>query len=105
MLEIKKRDIYLSKGDDAVIGLNLTVGGCQYHMKEGDTLTFSIRKPGEEMPIFTRTLTEPKMIFFGEDTEYMDCQAYQYDVMVQFASGEQKAAMYPAQFFLREVCY
>ena len=94
MLIIENGVINITKGDDAVIEVELCVGGSDaepYTMAENDILIFTVReKPAEEYPALLMVKSIPgskRIVIRPEDTANLNVGRYSADIQLTMADG------------------
>lgn len=90
MLFIEDDVIYLTKGDDAALELNLTTGSGAYEMNTGDVLTFTVReRPDAGSDILLEISSETSRIAIAHaDTANLSVGAYSADIQILTADGK-----------------
>lgn len=93
MLKIEENIIYITKGDDAVLDVNMAnLEGQAYEMQPGDTITLTVREKPEEnsLPVFAAT-SEPgnnRIIIDSEMTAETDPGQYSADIQLNTQDGK-----------------
>lgn len=99
MLKIEEGIIYLTRGDDAVIDVNLNnLEGEAYVMQPGDTLTLTVREKPEEnsKPVFA-AVSAPgsgRIIISSKDTAEADPGQYSADIQLT-TQDEKRYTVWP----------
>lgn len=100
MLRFEENDIYLTRGDTAYIGLNLT--GFDGTLE--DTLTMSVKKSVSDID-YTFQIIVP----FGSDikilpehTRELEYGKYFYDIQLDMANGDVFTIVAPSKFVVTE---
>lgn len=97
--------IRLTRGDSAILVVNLNIDGQPYQFKDGDTCILTIRKrtssPSEEL---VKEMEDGKFIFMPDDTSEMDIGCYKYDIQLTDADGFVTTVVTPKDFFIEEEC-
>ena len=93
MLKIEEGVIYLTRGDDAVIDVQLTIqDGGAYEMQPGDTVTLTVRElPKEESEIILDSSSAPgsnRIIINSADTENAEVGQYSADIELLTEDGK-----------------
>ena len=90
MLFVENDQVFLTRGDDAVLEVSLTAAGKPYEMQPGDVLQFTARKlPSVDSPVLVRVQSEtPRIVLRHEDTK--DLAVGQYSADVQLMTGDGK---------------
>lgn len=105
MLRFEDNDIYLTRGDTAYIGLNLTDNsGDSYEIKDGDTVTLSVKKNIEDEN-YALQITVPlgeDIYIRPEDTKELEYGRYFYDIQITTAYGEIFTVITKSLFKLEE---
>ena len=92
MYLIENDAIYLTRGDDAVLGIALTgADGTAYALEDGDVLTLTVRAlPSAESEILLQLSGEPggdEIVLRHEDTAGIEPGGYSADVQLTTAVG------------------
>lgn len=89
MLQIDNNAIYITRGDDAMFRIVLKLNGEDYTMREGDTLTLTVRSTPEELsPILAEiTSTNNTFTLRHEDTAGIPAGSYSADVQLMQSNG------------------
>lgn len=91
MLIIEENKIYITKGDDAVIELDMTIDGALYEMQAGDVLTLTVReKPVDSEPVLLQAQGIPgsrQIALVHEDTEKLAAGQYSADIQLTTQDG------------------
>ena len=103
MLEIDGSTIYLTKGDSAVIAVDITnsVTGQNYAMPDGDKLSLTVRKrPYKASAVLVEKVVTGDTVFrlLPEDTAGLQSGTYQYDV--ELRSGQDVYTVVPCSEFI-----
>ena len=93
MLKIEEGIIYLTRGDDAVIDVNMcNLKGETYHMHPGDTLTLTVReRPEETSALVLTAVGDPgaaRIVITGKDTENAEPAQYSADIQLTTYDGK-----------------
>lgn len=91
MLFVENDMIYLTRGDDAALEIDLTQNGEEtYAMEAGDRLIFTVRTlPSPESPVLLRiAATQPRIVLRHEDTRDMNVGQYSADLQLITADGK-----------------
>ena len=85
LLLIENDKIYLTKGDDAV----LTVDVSEYTMQDGDVIRFTVRvtPSAPDPPLLVLQNTLPVLTFTHTDTVHMEVGEYSADIEIVTADG------------------
>lgn len=88
MLKIEDNNIYLSKGDTAIIDITLTYDGEPWEMLEGDKIIFSIKRNiNFNYAVFSREYSTNQIEIFASDTETLSFGEYDYSLTYIHTSG------------------
>ena len=92
MLKIIDDKIYLVRGDDEAITVNLDSGGEVYEMQDGDTITLTVREvPSADSPVlFAVSSISNRIVIRHEDTAALEYGAYSADVQINLADGTRR---------------
>ena len=94
MLKIIEEKIYLRRGDDEVLEVNLNAGSDTVQMGEGETLTLTVRElPSKESTILFTTTSAPgsnRVIISHADTAEVEYGEYSADIQLMTADGLRK---------------
>lgn len=93
MLKIEEGVIYLTRGDDAVIDVQVTnIAGEDYTMQTGDTLTMTVRDvPDSGSPVIlavTSAKGEARIIIDGDETAEINPGQYSADIQLNTQDGK-----------------
>ena len=84
MLIIEDNKIYITKGDDAVIDVDISIDGHAYPMQAGDRLTLTVRaRPEAASPVLLETsgaAGETQLVLAHEKTAQMEVGQYSADI-------------------------
>lgn len=104
MLKIRGKEIHISRGDDAVISLNLTQNGEPYVMEEGDEIVFRTNtEPTLEKHITNVGGTSVSLILNSEETANVPFGFYLYELQINFGNGTQAMLVPPSVFEVMDV--
>ena len=91
MLYVEDEKIYLTKGDDGVLPVNVETGDGAYEMGGSDVLTISVRElPSLDSPLLLRIQSEPgsnRIVFTSADTADMQPGRYSADIQLNDGAG------------------
>lgn len=94
MLKIIEEKIYLRRGDDEVLEVNLNAGSDTVQMGEGETLTLTVRElPSLDSPVIFSTTSAPgsnRIVIRHADTADAEYGEYSADVQLLTADGLRK---------------
>lgn len=94
MLKIIEEKIYLRRGDDEVLEVNLNAGSDTVQMGEGETLTLTVRElPSLDSPVIFSTTSAPgsnRIVIRHADTAGAEYGEYSADVQLLTADGLRK---------------
>ena len=93
MLKVMDNKIYLTKGDDGVLPVNVTFGNNEaYTMGENDVLTLSVRKqPKADSPLMMMAASNPgsnRIVIPAAATAEMDAGMYSADIQLTDGAGK-----------------
>jgi len=100
MLKVVDDKIYLVRGDDAILALDLVdQEGNAYQMQEGDALYLTVREfPSETSPVIFSVVGvsgSNRIVIDHDDTEGKECGAYSADIQLVYADGR-RDTIWPA---------
>lgn len=92
MLQIKNNIIFLTKGDEGVLPVDVTIeDGTAYELGEGEFLTLSVRSlPSADSPLLMRAQSNPgsnRIIIPAEATAEMEPGRYSADIQLTDSAG------------------
>lgn len=91
MLFVEENVIYLTKGDDGKLPVNVTIGDEPYELSEFDTLTITVREvPDAESPVLLQIETVPgsnRIVFNSADTKGIAPGEYSADIQLTDGGG------------------
>ena len=91
MLIIENDKIYITKGDDAVIAVDITIDGHAYPMQEGDILTLTVRaRPDADSPVLLETTGaagDAQLVLAHEKTAQLAVGQYSADIQLTTQEG------------------
>ena len=93
MLKIEEDIIYLTRGDDAVLDVNMqNLEGVPYVMQSGDTLTLTVRERPEEssLPVFAATSTPGSSRIIIPAKATAEAEPGQYSADIQLTTQDDK---------------
>lgn len=93
MLKIEEGIIYLTRGDDAVIDVQVTkLDGAAYEMQPGDTLTLTVRETPEEssMPVFTTESDAGVARIVIKSADTANAEPGRYSADIQLTTQDEK---------------
>jgi hypothetical protein len=89
MLKVDDGNITLTRGDTAVIDLDIKVNGRPYDFNQSDKIIFSMKESYDDQSyIMQRQLTNHLLTFSHTDTNSLEAGTYVYDVQLSFADGQ-----------------
>lgn len=89
MLKVDDGNITLTRGDTAVIDLDIKVNGQPYDFSSNDKVVFSLKESYDDQSyIMQRQLTNHLLTFSHADTNNLDVGTYVYDVQLSFHDGQ-----------------
>lgn len=93
MLKIEEGIIYLTRGDDAVLQVDVELAdGSAYELQSGDSLTLTVRAdPTPESPVLFSTTAAPgsnRIIINAADTSPHEQGRYSADIQLNTADGK-----------------
>lgn len=108
---VVKNRIHLTRGDSAEFDLTIRdrVTGSVFILGDGDRLTFTLKRfITDKEPVLTKTLghgirqeqTRCVLVFLPEDTRYLSCGRYSYEVKLVRQNGYTDTIIPARDFFL-----
>ena len=89
MLDINNENISLTRGDTAIIELDITINNQPYIFSDADKIIFSVKQSYDDADyILQRQLTSKYITLNHEDTKSLEAGTYVYDVQISFADGQ-----------------
>ena len=109
MINAFQNVITITRGDDAVISIDITdIMGNEYEMEAGDEVTMYVKKPSEgtlesQEVIFQKTFGENNSATINSaDTADMEVGTYKYGVKLTKADGRVATIISPTDFIVEE---
>jgi hypothetical protein len=100
-MKIKGKNIVHTRGDTAVLRPNLKVNGEPFTVRDGDVLTFSVKKNLKDSDyIFRKTAENGVFVFRQGDTQAVPFGNYWYDIELKLEEGQVVTVVGPAQYQL-----
>ena len=100
-MKIKGKNIVHTRGDTAVLRLNLSVDGEPFPLRSGDVATFSVKKNLKDSDYVYRKVAENGMFVFRQgDTQNVPFGNYWYDIEVKLQEGQVVTVAGPALYQL-----
>lgn len=91
MLFIEENVIYLTRGDDGVLPVELSTGSGEYTMGEADVLTLTVREiPDSDSPVLICIHSNPgsnRLVFNSADSANVMPGEYSADIQITDGSG------------------
>lgn len=88
MLKIDGNDIYLTRGNTAVIDVTITDGDAPYIWHEGDSIEFAVRRKCDyNNVVLSKRRIEPSFTFIKNDTKDLALGEYIYSITLFGANG------------------
>lgn len=89
MLRIdENNNIYLTKGDTAIIDISLTYDGEQWIMSSSDYISFALkRNVNFNYTVFSREYNEPSISLYSADTNALSFGEYDYSLTYNHSDG------------------
>jgi len=88
MLRIEDNNIYLTRGDTAVIDISLTYDGEPYQMQEGDKLLFAMkRNVNFNYTVLSREYESQHIELYQADTNSLSFGEYDYSITYIHSGG------------------
>lgn len=104
MFKITGNNIEITRGDTAMIALNLTgADGNEYILKAGDIALFTVKRNTREAKcLIQKKFNDGQIKIEPSDTENLSYGDYFYDVQLQLAAGDIFTVIPPAKFSVKE---
>ena len=104
MLKVTNNIIYLTRGDTAVLNLQIKQDdGTDYIVKDGDSILFTIKKTTKDKTvILQKAVVNGQIKINPEETSALNYGRYCYDVQLKKEDGTVSTVIPPAQFILTE---
>ena len=100
MLDIVDNNIFLTRGDSAIIPLTITLGDEEYDYSN-DYVQFTVkRNTVTETIIIQKTINNGGFKILPSDTNELEYQAFQYDVQLIKPNGDVFTVIPPHDFVL-----
>lgn len=81
-------NIFISKGDTAILDIDLTKGGDPYTMQLNDRLIFGVRASNEyNYTLFEKVSGTPSITFDADDTNELSNIECDYSITMYYANG------------------
>lgn len=105
MLRIDEdNNIYLTKGDTAIIDISLTYDGEPWTMPASDSIYFALkRNVNFNYTVFSREYEEPSIELYQADTNALSFGEYDYSMTYNHSSGS-KDTFLTGKFYITETC-
>lgn len=105
MLEVKNKDIFISRGDSESIKIINSATGAALELDEGDAVILAVKKRTSDLkPLFELHADENGDVFFlAEHTKALAFGKYVYDIRHVDAAGRVKHKIRPHEFVVGEV--
>lgn len=92
MLFIEEGVVYITRGDDAVLNVGITMDGESYAMQEGDVLTLTVRgKPDDEAAVLLQAQSLPgtsEIPLVHDHTSLVEPGQYSADIQLNTQEGQ-----------------
>ena len=92
MFDVENDIIYVTRGDDVTLPVNLKIRGEEYQLRDGDTLTLTVVKfqkdNKEGTVVFSTTSSTNEIIIGHSDTEELTFGKYDADIQLNTAEGK-----------------
>ena len=104
MLNCQNNTIFLTRGDSAVLGLDIiNEQGIPYVPTDGDVVLFTLkRNVMEKDVIFQKSMVDGKIIIHPQDTSHLEYGQYVYDVELTKENGFVATVIPPSRFVVAE---
>lgn len=90
MLFVENNQVFLTRGDDAVLEVSLTAAGKPYEMQHGDMLHLTVRRlPSDDSPVLLKIQSETQRIVIRHE-DSSPLKVGQYSADVQLVTGDGK---------------
>lgn len=100
-MKVKGKTIVHTRGDTAILRLNLDIDGAPFALREGDVATFSVKKNLKDTDYLLRKVAEDGCFVFRQgDTQELPFGNYWYDIQVKTQEGQVVTVIGPAQYQL-----
>ena len=101
----ENNSINISKGDSALLSLDLTKGDNPYTMQTGDKLIFAVKARDDfNNTIINKVATDPEIAFYTEDTAVLSAINAVYSITMQYGNGNIDTFL-NGDFNILGVCY
>lgn len=90
MLIIEDGKIYLTRGDDASLNVNVSMDGAAYEMQDSDTLTLTVRElPDKDKAVLLRVESSTSTLALDHaQTETLSPGKYSADIQLTLSDGK-----------------
>lgn len=104
MFRIHNKNIYLTRGDSAIIELKLKQDGVDYALHEGDVCVLTVKRSIASADILLqKNLADWSQFYIApDDTAGWEYGEYIYDVQVTTAAGDVFTVVTPHKFIIKE---
>lgn len=104
MFYIEENNIFISKGDHAVLDIEILKDGEPYEMRTGEEIYFSVKAALDyNYTLFSKSNTEPQIEFFAADTNPLSCCEFDYSIALEKANGDRDTFL-TGKFTILGVC-
>ena len=94
MFKVDGNNIYLTRGDTAVIELTITDGEGETYDYSNDTVKFAVKRfVTDATPVIEKTFEDGSITITPEDTKELSFGPYLYDIQLTSEDGETVATV------------
>lgn len=101
MISISDNQIELSKGNDAIININLVIDGEEFSPSEGERLIFTLKKTTKSEVILEKEVVNNQIVLSTSETN-LQAGTYLYDLCL-ISSDSKNTLITPTKFIIKEV--
>lgn len=104
MFYIEENNIFITKGDHAVLDIEILKDGEPYTMKDGEEIYFSVKAALDyNYTLFSKTSDTPQIEFVSADTFGLSCCEFDYTITLVKANGDRDTFL-SGKFTILGVC-
>lgn len=101
----ENNSINISKGDSALLSLDLTKGGDPYTMQPDDIIIFAVKARDDfNNTIIKKVVSDPEIVFNSDDTAGLSAINAVYSITMQYENGNIDTFL-NGDFNILGVCY